>query len=199
MQRVFVYFALLSPSALLGLGIWSDAFRSTFYLGADPAEYVLETLGQTAAILFLITLLISPLRRLGLVSSALLRFRRAIGVASFFYALAHALLFAQFYVGWSASALGSELLERPYVAVGAIALILMSLLAITSNNASVKLLAQRWRLLHRSSYLVAMLFLIHYLWQVRSDYSEFAVFLIVVLFALGERLWHFLRHSVIQR
>ena len=84
MQRVFVYFTLLSPSALLGLGIWSDAFRSTFYLGADPAEYVLETLGQTAAILFLITLLISPLRRLGLVSSALLRFRRPIGVASFF-------------------------------------------------------------------------------------------------------------------
>ena len=199
MRRMFVYFALLSPSALLGLCIWSDGFRSTFYLGADPAEYVLETLGQTAAIFFLITLLISPLRGVGLGSNALLTFWRAIGVASFFYALAHALLFAQFYVGWSASALGSELLERPYVAVGAIALALMSLLAITSNNASVKLLAQRWRLLHRSTYLVAILFLIHYLWQVRSDYSEFAVFLIVVLIALGERLWRFLRHSVVQR
>jgi len=197
MQRALVYFALLFPSALLGLGVWSDAFRSTFYLGADPSEYLLETLGQTAAILFLITLLISPLRRLGLISSAFLKFRRAIGVASFFYALAHALLFAQFYVGWSASALGIELLERPYVAVGAGALALMSLLAITSNNAAVKLLAQRWRLLHQSTYLVAILFLIHYLWQVRSDYAEFAVFLIIVLFALGERSWRLLRRSVV--
>ena len=189
MFRFVLYIVLGSPGIVLGFWVWSDASKSTFYLGADPAEYILQVCGTTAASLMIATLLFSPLRRFRLMPVSLLQFRRPIGVASFFYALFHALVFVQFYVGWSTRALGHELLERPYILVGAMALLMMSLLAITSNNWSLRVLVHRWRSLHRLNYVVAMLFVIHFFWQVRADYFEFALFLLLVIFALGERAW----------
>ena len=108
-QLVISSVALSTPFLVLTGCLWSDATRYTYYLGADPVEYSLHTLGVIAALLLLAALSFSPLRRLGWLAPSMMRYRRPVGVACFFYAFLHALLFAQFYVGWSAEALATSL------------------------------------------------------------------------------------------
>ena len=169
--------------------LWSDATRYTYYLGADPVEYSLHTLGVIAALLLLAALSFSPLRRLGWLAPSMMRYRRPVGVACFFYAFLHALLFAQFYVGWSGEALATEFASRPYILMGGGAVMLLGVLAATSNNVSVRRLGPKWRVLHRLIYPASGLFLVHHLWQVRADYFEFVLFLCGFSLLFVERLW----------
>ena len=148
-QLVISSVALSTPVLVLTGCLWSDATRYTYYLGADPVEYSLHTLGVVAALLLLAALSFSPLRRLGWLAPSMMRYRRPVGVACFFYAFLHALLFAQFYVGWSAEALATEFASRPYILMGGGAVMLLGLLAATSNNVSVRRLGAKWRMLHQ--------------------------------------------------
>ena len=188
-QLVISSVALSTPVLVLTGCLWSDATRYTYYLGADPVEYSLHTLGVVAALLLLAALSFSPLRRLGWLAPSMMRYRRPVGVACFFYAFLHALLFAQFYVGWSAEALATEFASRPYILMGGGAVMLLGLLAATSNNVSVRRLGAKWRMLHQLIYPASGLFLVHHLWQVRADYFEFVLFLCGFSLLFVERLW----------
>ena len=181
--------ALSTPILVLTGCLWSDANRYTYYLGADSVEYSLHTLGIIAAILLLAALSFSPLRRLGWLAPSMMRYRRPVGVACFFYAFLHALLFAQFYVGWSSEALATEFASRPYILMGGVAVMLLGVLAATSNNFSVRHLGAKWRVLHQLIYPASGLFLVHHLWQVRADYFEFVLFLCGFSLLFLERLW----------
>ena len=152
-------------------------------------EYSLHTLGIIAALLLLAALSFSPLRRLGWLAPSMMRYRRPVGVACFFYAFLHALLFAQFYVGWSSEALATEFASRPYILMGGVAVMLLGVLAATSNNVSVRHLGSKWRVLHQLIYPASGLFLVHHLWQVRADYFEFVLFLCGFSLLFLERLW----------
>ena len=188
-QLVISSVALSTPVLVLTGCLWSDATRYTYYLGADPVEYSLHILGVVAALLLLAALSFSPMRRLGLLAPSIMRYRRPVGVACFFYAFLHALLFAQFYVGWSTEALVTEFASRPYILIGGGAVTALGVLAATSNNVSVRLLGAKWRVLHQLIYPASGLFLVHHLWQVRADYFEFVLFLCGFSLLFLERLW----------
>ena len=188
-QLVISSVALSTPVLVLTGCLWSDATRYTYYLGADPVEYSLHTLGVVAALLLLVALSFSPLRRLGWLAPSIMRYRRPVGVACFFYAFLHALLFAQFYVGWSAEVLVNEFASRPYILMGGGAVMALGVLAATSNNVSVRLLGAKWRVLHQLIYPASGLFLVHHLWQVRADYFEFVLFVCGFSLLFLERLW----------
>ena len=188
-QLVISSVALSTPVLVLTGCLWSDATRYTYYLGADPVEYSLHTLGVVAALLLLVALSFSPLRRLGWLAPSIMRYRRPVGVACFFYAFLHALLFAQFYVGWSIEVLVNEFASRPYILMGGGAVMALGVLAATSNNVSVRLLGAKWRVLHQLIYPASGLFLVHHLWQVRADYFEFVLFVCGFSLLFLERLW----------
>ena len=188
-QLVISSVALSTPVLVLIGCLWSDATRYTYYLGADPVEYSLHTLGVVAALLLLVALSFSPLRRLGWLAPSIMRYRRPVGVACFFYAFLHALLFAQFYVGWSIEVLVNEFASRPYILMGGGAVMALGVLAATSNNISVRLLGAKWRVLHQLIYPASGLFLVHHLWQVRADYFEFVLFVCGFSLLFLERLW----------
>ncbi len=188
-QLVISSVALSTPVLVLIGCLWSDATRYTYYLGADPVEYSLHTLGVVAALLLLVALSFSPLRRLGWLAPSIMRYRRPVGVACFFYAFLHALLFAQFYVGWSIEVLVNEFASRPYILMGGGAVMALGVLAATSNNVSVRVLGAKWRVLHQLIYPASGLFLVHHLWQVRADYFEFVLFVCGFSLLFLERLW----------
>ena len=188
-QLVISSVALSTPVLVLTGCLWSDATRYTYYLGADPVEYSLHILGVVAALLLLAALSFSPMRRLGWLAPSIMRYRRPVGVACFFYAFLHALLFAQFYVGWSIEVLVNEFASRPYILMGGGAVMALGVLAATSNNVSVRVLGAKWRVLHQLIYPASGLFLVHHLWQVRADYFEFVLFVCGFSLLFLERLW----------
>jgi methionine sulfoxide reductase heme-binding subunit len=149
-------------------------------LGANPLALLLHTTGRSALLLLLtLTLLVTPLRRWLTRLSALtqrrygkrlsdwnwlIRLRRMLGLWCFAYALAHAWIYSAFDLGYDWPAAWSELQQKPYLLAGLAALALLLLLAATSTNAMMRRLGGHWRRLHRASYAVALLGLLHFWW-----------------------------------
>lgn len=162
------------------------------WLGANPVETLTHVTGEWGLRLLWLTLAITPLRRLFHLNS-LGRFRRLLGVLSFVYISAHLgiyIVFDHFFDGWS---IVDDVIERPYIAVGVAAYILMIPLAITSLNYWQKRLGKTWLLLHRMVYLIAILGVVHYWWLVKADVLEPAVYAVILLFLLGVRVWFLVR------
>lgn len=149
-----------------------------FALGADPGKVLVERLGLGALVLLLLTLAMTPLRQVtgwgGWISV-----RRQLGLWCFAYALLHLSAYAVFLVGLDAGQLLVDLRERPYIIVGASALLGLTALAVTSNRYSVRALGRRWKQLHRLVYPILILALVHMLWVVRADLREWALYALV--------------------
>lgn len=180
-----VAFALcLLPAALLAWNAWNDA------LGANPIEAVTRNLGDWALRLLLITLTVTPLRRLtGL--HWLTRLRRMLGLFTFFYAVLHFnsyLVLDQFF-DWPEIA--RDILKRPFITVGFATFVLLVPLAATSTNAMVRRLGgRRWQALHRSVYAIAILAVLHFWWMVKQDVTQPLIYSAVLAVLLGARaLW----------
>lgn len=178
-----VFVLALLPLAVL---IWTGANDR---LGPDPAEALMHTTGEWAARLLLLTLLVSPMRD-WLAMPALLQLRRMLGLYVFFYACLHLLLFLHFYLGWTTAQFLEELIERPYISVGALAWLILLPLAVTSVRAIRRRMGRHWARLHQGIYVIAVLVSLHILWQVRSDFGEALVY--CLLFA-GLLIWRLLR------
>ncbi|MBB2497434.1 protein-methionine-sulfoxide reductase heme-binding subunit MsrQ [Aquipseudomonas ullengensis] len=165
-------FLLALPAPLLWL-YWGLVQK----LGPDPGKVLVDYLGQGALILLLLTLAMTPLRRLtgwgGWVAV-----RRQLGLWCFSYALLHVAGYLFFILGLRFDQLLDDLSERPYIIVGAMAFAALLLLALTSNHYSVRRLGRRWRQLHKLVYAVACLALLHMLWIVRSDIGEWLLYAI---------------------
>jgi len=147
-------------------------------LGPDPAEALMLFTGEWALRMLALTLLISPLRA-WTGWSLLLKLRRMLGLYAFFYGCVHFLAFLQFYIGWVPTALTEELVERPYIALGFSAWLLMLPLAITSTRAMQRRLRGNWQRLHRLVYPAAVLACLHLLWQARSDVGDALIYLVI--------------------
>ncbi|WP_250656804.1 sulfite oxidase heme-binding subunit YedZ [Alkalimarinus coralli] len=150
-------------------------------IGSDPALAVVEYLAVVAFNLLLVTVSITPVRRLtGF--SWMARFRRMLGLYTYFYASLHVAAYLLFLADWQN--IQADLLKRPYMFVGLGAFLLLSVLAITSNKWSMRRLAKKWVVVHRLVYLIILLVLVHFVWQERADYfSSFIYFsIILVLF-----------------
>ncbi|EED36200.1 membrane protein [Luminiphilus syltensis NOR5-1B] len=155
-------------------------------LGPDPAQVLSHATGEWGLNFLLLALAATPAQRLGF--PVLLRFRRMIGLFAFFYLCVHLLVFGQVYIGWSGDILREELLERPYVAVGFAAWLLLLPLALTSTSGWRRRLKQRWRQLHRLVYPAVILGWLHLMWLQRSDYSEALFYALPLVALLGWRV-----------
>jgi len=161
-------------------------------LGPDPAEALMLFTGEWALRMLALTLLISPLRA-WTGWSLLLKLRRMLGLYAFFYGCVHFLAFLQFYIGWVPTALTEELVERPYIALGFSAWLLMLPLAITSTRAMQRRLRGNWQRLHRLVYPAAVLACLHLLWQARSDVGDALIYLVIFTALL---LWRVRRRTL---
>lgn len=170
--RLFV-FVLVAAWPLFWLyQAWS------FALGPDPGKVLVERLGLGALILLLITLSMTPLQKLS-GWSGWMAVRRQLGLWCFAYGFLHLAAYAVFILGLDWSQLGVELRKRPYIIVGAIALLGLLLLALTSNRYSQRRLGKSWKKLHRLAYLILPLALLHMLWIVRADLQEWTVYAVI--------------------
>jgi len=177
-----IFLSALAPFVLLMIAI------VTQNLGADPAKEIVLELGTWAINFLWITLAITPFRKI-FGFNWLLQYRRMMGLYSFFYACLHLLSFATFIVGWDVKILLSELTQRPYAIVGFIAFLLLVPLAVTSTRAMQKRLKKHWLSLHKLVYPIALLSLLHIIWQIRSDFSEALMYGLMLAFLLGYRLF----------
>lgn len=165
---------LLQPALILAclLPFAGLAWRAlTNDLGANPVEALTHETGLWALRLLLLTLAVTPLRRLT-GWGWLPRTRRTLGLFSFGYALLHLLIYLVLDRALDWSTIGADILKRPYITVGFAALVLMLPLAVTSTRGWVRRLGRRWKQLHRLVYLIGVLGVLHFLWLVKADLRE---------------------------
>ena len=183
--KPLLFVLALAPLAYLLVGVLTDG------LGANPAEALSRGTGDWTLRFLCLTLAITPLRRwTGWTAPA--RWRRMLGLYSFFYGLLHFLCYAWLDMGFDGPAIVRDIPKRPFVLVGSLALLLMLPLAATSFNRAVRFLgAARWRALHRLVYASALLGLLHFFWMrsAKNNFGEVAVYAAVLALLLGWRLW----------
>jgi DMSO/TMAO reductase YedYZ heme-binding membrane subunit len=144
------------PLALLGWDFW----RGT--VGPNPKEYVLRTTGMLALVFLLLSLCVTPLRRLS-GYNALSHFRRMLGLYAFFYGLVHLSFWFAVDRGLDFGAAWEDVQERSFILIGMVTLVMLIPLAATSTNAMIKRMgALKWKQLHRLAYVAAMGGVIHY-------------------------------------
>lgn len=181
--KAVVFLICLLPALNLALGWYDDA------LGANPIETITRASGEWTLRFLLITLAVTPLRRhTGM--HWLLRLRRMLGLFAFAYGAAHltTYLWLDQFFDWQAIA--NDILERPFITVGFAAFVLLIPLAATSNSFAIrKLGGRRWQSLHRSSYAIAILGVVHFWWLVKADLLEPLVYALILAVLLGLRAW----------
>lgn len=159
--KVAVWLACLYP-------VLSLAYRAIFTsLGPDPTRTITFATGLATIRLLVISLAISPLRRVSPRLSWLIRFRRLLGLFAFFYASMHLLTYIGLYSYFDVHAIFADILKRRYVTVGMAAWLLLLPLALTSTQWSIRKLGKNWLRLHRLVYVAACLGVVHYWWLVK--------------------------------
>ncbi len=156
-------------------------------LGANPIETITRDIGDWTLRLLLITLAISPLRQ-WFGWTLLLRFRRMLGLYVFFYAFCHFLIWFVADHSFDFSEMLEDIIKRPYITLGFSAFVLLIPLAATSNQAMVRRLGKGWKKLHRLTYLIVLLGVLHFLWLVKADYLEPGIYAVIAGILLLQRV-----------
>ncbi len=181
--------ALFLACLLPFISLFHGAYAET--LGPNPAEALIRGTGDWTLRLLCVTLCVTPLRQVT-GQAALARFRRMLGLFTFFYAVLHFLSYAWLDMGFDLQAIATDIPKRPFALVGFLALVLMAPLAATSFNRAIKALgAKRWQALHKAVYAVALLGLLHFFWMraAKNNLAEVGVYAAVIAALLGWRVW----------
>lgn len=188
--KALLFLMCLVPAGIMALGIFGLAGIN---LGANPIEELIHRLGIWGLRFLLITLAVTPLRYLT-GWNWLIRFRRMLGLFAFFYVLMHFLTYAGLDQRFGLTAIFEDVVKRPFITIGFSALILLIPLAVTSTNGMMRRLGRRWQKLHRLVYLIAILGVWHFYWQVKLDTLEPSVYAAILAALLGYRIWrHYVR------
>ncbi len=164
-----VHAACLGPLVWLAWRLFRSVTSDPTALGPDPTATVTFFTGFGALRLLVISLAITPIRRLIPRFSWLIRFRRLLGLYAFAYATLHLLTYLWLYAAWSWPAIEDDLARRPYIWAGVTAWVLMVPLVATSSTWSIrKLGGKRWAWLHRLVYFSAIAGVVHYWWIVKT-------------------------------
>jgi len=158
-------------------------------LGANPIEELLHELGRWGLKFLLITLLVTPLRRWW-GWNWLLRFRRMLGLFAFFYIVLHFLTYAILDQGLDIAAIFEDVIERPYITLGMTGLLLLVPLAITSTKGMMRRLGKSWQKLHRLIYVIAIVAVWHFYWQVKLDTLDASLYALVLIILLATRVYN---------
>ena len=181
--KVALFAACLLPALLLWRGFELDA------LGANPIEAITRGTGDWTLRFLLITLAVTPLRKLT-GWHWVVRLRRMLGLFAFAYGAAHLLTYLWLDQFFDWYAIAKDILKRPFITVGFAALVLMAPLAATSSNAAIRRLGgRRWQALHRAIYPIAVLGCVHFWWLVKKDVTEPLIYAVITAALLGIRAW----------
>ena len=184
LAKPLVFVLCLLPLAWLVFGAINDQ------LGANPAEALIRSLGDWTLRFLCLTLAVTPLR-VRTRTPQLARYRRMLGLFTFFYACLHLLAYGWLDMGLDMADIGRDILKRPFILVGFACWLLLLPLAATSFNRAVRWLGGRqWQALHRLVYVIAPLALLHFFWMKsgKNDFAEVAVYALVISALLLERL-----------
>ena len=171
---------------------WLVYAAVTDQLGANPAEALIRDLGDWTLRFLCLVLAVTPLR-IATGTPALARFRRMLGLFVFFYGVLHLLAYAWFDMGLDVGEIMHDIAKRPFILVGTLALLLLAVLAATSPHRAIRWLgAARWRALHRSVYVVAVLGILHFFWMRagKNDFAEVLWYGALLAGLLGWRIRH---------
>jgi sulfoxide reductase heme-binding subunit YedZ len=182
--KAVLFVACLIP--LLRLG-WLALHHG---LGANPIEYITRSTGWWILSFLMLTLLVTPLRRLT-GWNWLLRLRRMLGLYAFFYVCVHFSIYIWLDQFFDWQGIVKDIAKRPFITVGFAGFVLLIPLAVTSTNAMVRRLgSRRWQALHRLVYVIAILGVIHFWWLVKKDITEPLIFAAILAALLGVRaIW----------
>lgn len=168
------------------LPVWYFWLGLTGRLGVEPIKELEHLLGEAGLVMLIVTLCVTPLRKL--TGVALIRFRRAFGLVAFYFVACHLLVWLVLDVQIP-SQIWADILKRPYITIGMLGFVLLVPLAATSTNAAIRKLGPaRWRRLHQLSYIAAVLGALHYVMLAKGWQIEPLVYLAVVLGVLALRL-----------
>lgn len=180
--KVAVFFLCLVP---LGMLVWKGFHND---LTANPVQFLEHRTGDWTLRFLVFTLAITPLRKM-LHVPQLIRFRRMLGLFAFFYVCLHftTYLWLDEYFDWNAIWL--DVAKRPFITVGFAAFVLLIPLALTSTAGWIRRLGgKRWQRLHQAIYVAAVLGVIHFYWQVKSDARRPLEYAAIIAVLLGWRL-----------
>jgi len=187
--KPLVFLLCLVPAIL----VVTDASELTGRLGANPVEEIQDRFGNWALRFIMIKLAVTPLRRLT-GWNWLSRFRRMFGLFTFFYAMLHFLAWLILDQGVLLPAILEDLVERPFITIGFAALVLLSALAATSTDGMRRRMGRRWQTLHNATYVIAVLGVWHYWWQVKKDITEPLIYAGILALLIGARVtWRWQR------
>jgi len=158
-------------------------------LGTNPIETLNRYTGDWTLRFLLITLAVTPLRRIS-GWHWLVRLRRMIGLFAFFYASTHFLTWVWIDQHFEIASIIEDIAKRPFITLGFACFVLLIPLAVTSTNAMVRRLGgRRWQRLHRLVYFIAVGGVVHFIWLVKSDIREPLLYGVILAALLGYRLW----------
>ena len=194
--KLVLWVSALAPVAWLGAAFYFDTYAANSVqrvsLGANPIEKLTHVTGMTTLVLLLITLSVTPIRRLS-GWNRVIKLRRPLGLFAFFYAFLHFSIWSgldqTFVWGWMVE----DVIERPYITVGFAAFVILIPLALTSNNRSIRWLGAGWRKLHQMVYAAAILGALHFIMLVKGFQLEPFIYAAVILALLALRLKWFAR------
>jgi sulfoxide reductase heme-binding subunit YedZ len=186
LTKPVVFLVCLLPLVVLLLRAFEVA---GFGLGANPIEELLHELGRWGLKFLLLGLTITPLRR-WTGWNWLLRFRRMLGLFAFFYIVLHFLTYAILDQGLDIAAIIEDVIKRPYITLGMTGLLLLIPLAITSTRGMMRRLGRRWQKLHRLVYVIAILAVWHFYWQVKLDTLDASLYALVLTVLLATRVYY---------
>ena len=182
--KPLVFTACLLPLVWLACGAFGWLGAS---LGVDPVKELEHECGKTALNLLLLTLAVTPVRELT-GQPQLVRLRRMLGLFVFFYVVLHFTIYLVLDLELNFRTLGTDIAKRPYITIGFTGLLLLIPLAVTSTNGMMRRLGRRWQSLHRLVYVIAILGVWHFYWQVKRDVREPLIYAGLLGILLGYRL-----------
>ena len=190
--KAFVFAAALIPAAALVYGFY------TADLTANPGDYITDQTGTWTLAFLVISLAVTPLRRLTRWNE-LIRLRRMLGLFALFYATLHMLTWVVFIHFFDVAFMIEDVVMRPFITVGMTVFLILAVLGITSNRYSITRLKRRWQTLHRLVYVAAVGGVVHFWWLVKEDTTEPQRWAVAVAVLLGFRVWWTLRTRALSR
>jgi sulfoxide reductase heme-binding subunit YedZ len=185
LKRIIFAAALIPAAALI-----VDAF--TGHLTANPIDFITDTTGDWAIRFLVITLSVTPIRRIT-GWNAIIQLRRMLGLFAFFYATLHFLTWSVLDWFFDFRQMGADILMRPFITLGMATFVMLLALAVTSTQKSIRRLGHRWTVLHRLIYAAMVTALFHFWLARKTVVPQFQVLLVSASLLLAFRIWWTLR------
>ena len=160
--------------------------------GPNPIDFITDTTGTTAITFLILSLTITPLRRVT-ARNELIRLRRMLGLFAFFYACLHMLTWSVLDWFFDFASMADDIVKRPFITLGMTTFVLLTPLAITSTAGWIRRLGRRWQQLHRLVYIAGVTAVIHFWWVVKADFRQPRLWALALCVLFGFRAWWTLR------